>query len=115
MVGIHADRQLRKLQKIDPTLYLDAMKTLSSNAALTANAGGKGLDVETLPVKGRRMSLDVPFHRTNYLRRKLLLTAETAAPIPNSSNEPGSGTPCGEAVKVRLSMNVLLGNAPPEE
>ena len=43
------------------------MTKLSSNEALTANAGGKGLDVETnLPVKGRRMSLDVPFHRTSY-------------------------------------------------
>ena len=49
------------------------MKTLSHNAALTANAGGQGLDVETLPVKGRRTSLDVPFHRTLYLNREFLV------------------------------------------
>ncbi len=56
------------------TLYLDAMKMLSSNAALTANSSGQGLDVETLPVKGGRMSLDVPFHRTNYLSMGLGVT-----------------------------------------
>ena len=62
MVGVSANRELGKLATIEPVLYSNAMSLLQGNAALTANAGGQGLDVETnLPVKGRRMSLDVPF------------------------------------------------------
>jgi hypothetical protein len=62
MVGVSANRELGKLALIEPVSYSNAMSLLQGNAALTANAGGQGLDVETnLPVKGRRMSLDVPF------------------------------------------------------
>jgi hypothetical protein len=55
-------------------LYLKTMKPFPSNAAhnaLTADSSGQGLDVETnppTPVMGGGLSLDIPLHRTIYLR-----------------------------------------------